>query len=116
VDTFNEILRFKAAWEKEIAAWKPQGRTGLALFNHLFGQVWINARMAAEAAGVSQPTAYKLIDRFVKQGLLVEMTGAKRDRIFLFDAYLKLYRRSDLPSPQPLSRPKHRTDNRKTDH
>ncbi len=28
--------------------------------------------MVAEAAGVSQPTAYKLIDRFVQQGLLVE--------------------------------------------
>ena len=93
VDTFNAILRFKAGWEKEIAAWKPHGRTGLALFNYLFGQVWVNAKMAAEAAGVSQPTAYKLIDRFVEQGLLIEMTGAKRDRIFLFDAYLKLYRR-----------------------
>ncbi len=94
VDTFSQILRFKAHWEKEIASWKPQRRAGLALFEHLFGQVWVNAKMVAEAAGVSQPTAYKLIDRFVQQGLLVEMTGAKRDRLFRFDAYLKLYRRS----------------------
>ena len=94
VDTFSQILRFKAHWEKEIASWKPQRRSGLALFEHLFGQVWVNAKMVAEAAGVSQPTAYKLIDRFVQQGLLVEMTGAKRDRLFRFDAYLKLYRRS----------------------
>lgn len=93
VDTFNETLRFKAQWEKEIASWKPQSQSGLALFEHLFSQVWVNARMVAEAADVSQPTAYKLIDRFVQHGLLVEMTGAKRDRIFRFDAYLKLYRR-----------------------
>ena len=68
--------------------------TALPVFEHLFGQVWVNAKMVAEAAAVSQPTAYKLIDRFVQQGLLVEMTGAKRDRLFRFDAYLKLYRRS----------------------
>jgi hypothetical protein len=35
--------------------------------------------MVAGAAEVSQPTAYKLIDRFMQQGLIVEMTGAKRD-------------------------------------
>lgn len=92
VNTFNEILRFKAHWEKEIAAWKPQAQSGLTLLEFLFGQVWVNAKMVAKATGVSQPTGYKLIERFVEQGLLVEMTGAKRDRIFLFDAYLKLYR------------------------
>jgi Fic family protein len=94
VTTFNEVLKFKANWEKEIAAWKPQAQSGLTLFGFLFGQVWVNAKMVAQATGVSQPTAYKLIERFVQNGLLIEMTGAKRDRIFLFDAYLKLYRRS----------------------
>jgi Fic family protein len=93
VDTFNETLRFKAHWEKTIGAWKPHAQPGLTLLEYLFGQVWVNARMVATATGVSQPTAYKLIERFVKNGLLREMTGAKRDRIFLFDAYLKLYRR-----------------------
>lgn len=96
VETFNKILLFKAHWEKEIGNWKPQSQSGLALFGYLFGQVWVNARMVAEAAGVSQPTAYKLIDRFAQHGLLVEMTGAKRDRIFRFDAYLKLYK--SIPS------------------
>lgn len=92
VETLNQILRFKASWEKEISAWKPQAQSGLALLEFLFGQVWVNAKMVAQAANVSQPTAYKLIDRFVQHGLLLETTGAKRDRIFLFDAYLKLYR------------------------
>jgi Fic family protein len=93
VKTFNEILRFKAHWEKEIAAWKPQAQSGLALLEFLFGQVWVNARMVAEATGVSQPTAYKLIERFIQKKLLVEITGAKRDRLFLFQAYLNLYHR-----------------------
>lgn len=93
VTTFNEVLQFKTHWEKEITGWKPHANSGRALFEFLFGRVWVNAQMVGKAAGVSQPTAYKLIDRFVDVGLLREMTGAKRGRLFLFDPYLKLYRR-----------------------
>jgi hypothetical protein len=52
----------------------------------------VNARMVAAATGLSHPTAYKLTDRFVTRGLLREITGAKRDRLFRFDAYLALFR------------------------
>lgn len=93
VTTFNEVLRFKAYWEAKIAIWKPHATSGLALFQFLFTHVWVNAQMVGTAADVSQPTAYKLIDRFVEQGLLREMTGAKRGRLFLFEPYLKLYHR-----------------------
>ncbi|MEX2607940.1 MAG: Fic family protein [Kiritimatiellia bacterium] len=93
VSTINTILQFKAQREKDISTWKTRSQSGLVLFEFLFGQVWVNAKMVADAVDVSQPTAYKLIDQFVEQGLLQEVTGAKRDRIFLFEAYLKLYRR-----------------------
>lgn len=92
VNTFNEILRFKARWEAEIAGWKSQSKAGHALFQYLFTHVWVNAQMVGQAAGVSQPTAYKLIGRFVEKGLLREVTGAKRDRLFLFEPYLQLYK------------------------
>ena len=94
VNTFNEILRFKARWETEIGGWKPYAASGLTLFQFLFTQVWVNGQMVAKAADVSQPTAYKLIDRFVEKGLLREMTGAKRGRLFLFAPYLEIYNQS----------------------
>ena len=78
VNTFNEILRFKARWETEIGGWKPYAASGLTLFQFLFTQVWVNGQMVAKAADVSQPTAYKLIDRFVEKGLLREMTCQTR--------------------------------------
>lgn len=92
VNTFSEILKFQQHWQATIANWKPQAASGLALFQFLFRQPWVKAQHVANAANVSPPTAYKLIERFVRHGLLKEATGAKRDRIFLFDAYLKLYR------------------------
>jgi hypothetical protein len=36
--------------------------------------------------------AYKLVEHFVEQGLLREITGSKRGKFYLFDPYLKLYR------------------------
>lgn len=94
VETFNEILRVKNHWEKEISAWKPQANSGLALFQYLFTHVWVNTQMVANAAQVSAPTAYRLIGCFVENGLLREITGAKRDRLFLFDPYLNLFQRT----------------------
>jgi hypothetical protein len=93
VSTFNEALRFKSDWETRIAAWKPHATSGLALFQFLFTHIWVNAQMVANAANVSKPTAYKLIDRFVEHGLLRETTGTKRGRRFLFEPYLQLYKR-----------------------
>lgn len=92
VETFDRILKFQAHWEKEIHAWKPQATAGLLLFRHLFTHPWVNAQQVAEAASVSLPTAYKLIERFLAHKLLREITGAKRDRIFLFEPYLQLFR------------------------
>ncbi|MBM3846195.1 MAG: Fic family protein, partial [Verrucomicrobia bacterium] len=92
VETFDRILKFQTHWEKEIHAWKPQGTAGLLLFRHLFTHPWVNAQQVAEAASISLPTAYKLIERFLEQKLLREITGAKRDRIFLFEPYLQLFR------------------------
>lgn len=92
VKTFNDILQFKSHWESEISAWKPHATSGLALFQFLFTHVWVNAQLVSKAADVSAPTAYKLIERFVENGLLREITGAKRDRLFLFDPYLNLFK------------------------
>lgn len=94
VKTFSEILQFKNHWEAEISTWKPHAISGLALFQFLFTHTWVNAQRVCEAVDVSAPTAYKIIDRFVEKGLLREITGAKRDRLFLFDPYLKLFKRS----------------------
>ena len=92
VETFDRILKFQAHWEKEIHAWKPQGTVGLALFRYLFTHTWVNTQQVADAASISLPTASKLIERFLENKLLREITGAKRDRIFLFEPCLQLFR------------------------
>jgi Fic family protein len=93
VETFNEILQFEKHWEGEIQNWKPHAASGLVLFRYLFKIPVVDAKAVAEVSEISPPTAYKLIERFVEEGLLREITGAKRGRLFLFDSYLSLFKR-----------------------
>jgi Fic family protein len=92
VETFNGILQLKNQWETEIGSWKPRTAHGPKLFSYLFAHPYVNAGTVAEVCDVSPATAYSLIDRFVKCGILREITGAKRGKLYLFDPYLKLFR------------------------
>jgi len=41
---------------------------------------------------IDNPTAYRLIDQFTNCGLLREITGAKRGKLYLFQPYLDLFK------------------------
>ncbi|MEM6543766.1 MAG: Fic family protein [Pseudomonadota bacterium] len=92
VETLNRVLKFKSEWEDQIRSWKRMSSAGLALFNDLFQVTYTDATMTAQIADVSPPTAYKLVDRFVENGLLLEVTGARRGKFYRFEPYLALFR------------------------
>ena len=91
VETFNRILQLKHHWDAEIASWKTRSDAG-KLFTHLFTNPWVNAAQVGATCSVSPATAYKLLERFVNCGLLVETTGAKRGKLYLFEPYISLFR------------------------
>ena len=90
--TFDAILKFQRDWEIAIGSWKSQSTSGLSLFKHLFTQPITSAAGVAKAASISNPTAYRLIDQFTNCGLLREITGAKRGKLYLFQPYLDLFK------------------------
>lgn len=92
VETFDRILKFQRHWQETMREWKTQAQSGLTLFHHLFVNLTINANTAMTVCDISLPTAYKLIDRFVENDLLKEITGAKRGKIYVFEPYLDLFR------------------------
>ena len=47
-------------------------------------------------------TANKLIDRFVEHGLLEEVTGLRRNRVFGFEPYLRLFDDAAPPTSEPV--------------
>jgi Fic family protein len=59
---------------------------------YLYQRPVIDAAKAGEVAGVSAASAYKLIADLEQFGILKEVTGAKRGKMYVFEAYMKLFK------------------------
>jgi Fic family protein len=67
------------------------GTNGLKLISALFQQPLINVKRVADVVDVTFPTANRLVARFEELGLLREVTGQRRSRLFRYDPYLQLF-------------------------
>jgi Fic family protein len=72
------------------------GANGLKLLSMLFQRPLVNVNVVSRDVGVSFPTANRLVARFQELGLLREVTGQRRSRLFRYEPYLKLF---DEPEP-----------------
>lgn len=73
------------------------GVNGLRLHDLLFDRPLVNVNLVKDSLGVSFATANGLVKAFEDIGLLSEITGGRRGRIFSYDSYLALLR-DDSPT------------------
>lgn len=71
------------------------GVNDLALLDRLFTQPLVNAKWVSQAVGVTPATANSILARFERTGLLREITGQARNRVFRYDQYLRLFDQID---------------------
>lgn len=64
---------------------------GTRLLEYLFSQAYLNIEMASQFLAISYPTARKAIYRFVDLGLLNEVTGNKRHKVYRYEPYFSLF-------------------------
>jgi Fic family protein len=74
------------------------GLNGVRLLDFLFDRPLVNVNLVKESLEVSFATANNLVSEFERSGLLREITGGRRGRIFRYDSYLALLR-EDEPAP-----------------
>jgi Fic family protein len=67
------------------------GANGLKLLSSLFRQPLVNVNRVSDEVEVSFPTANRLVARFEELGLLREVTGQRRSRMFRYEPYLALF-------------------------
>jgi Fic family protein len=63
----------------------------LKLMDYLFEQPVINVKAAQEWLGVSFPAAGRIVSDLQNTGVLTEITGGRRNRMFRFVRYLDLF-------------------------
>lgn len=92
IETFKTIieLRQKVEYHDILALGK---KTSLAqkFLHYLYSKPIVDSRETSEHLSVNPSTAHRLIEDFIKLGILEEVTGYKRNRVFVFEEYLQLF-------------------------
>ena len=92
IETFQEILKLKENIESErIVKLGKKIPNAKRLIKYLYSEPIISADMVAKFLEVSPATANSIIQDFAKLGILNEITGGKRYRLFGFTEYMNLF-------------------------
>lgn len=93
VDTLDKIIKLKKAIEEErILLMGRRAKQGMILFHQLFSQPVLAIKEVETITGLSRKAANDLVAAFVEKSILKENTGYQRNRVFIFDEYMRLFR------------------------
>lgn len=92
IQTFKSIIKLRSEAEHKIISLGKKQVLAKSFLQYLYSTPITDAADAAMALGIYVSTALRLMDDFIKLKILVEVTGFKRNRIFAFDDYIKLFR------------------------
>jgi len=67
------------------------GDNALRLLSALFQRPLLTVNLAARILGTTYPTASRLVSRLEDLGILVEITGRRRSRIYRYEPYVRLF-------------------------
>lgn len=92
IQTFQNIIKLRDETERQklITLGRKQSEAQ-RLLNELYKQPIMHGSQIAETMGVHPSTANRMIADFVKLGILTELTGYKRNRIYAFEPYIRLF-------------------------
>jgi Fic family protein len=79
------------------------GLNGMRLLDLLYDRPLVNVNLVKDKLDVAFVTANGLVGQFVDAGVLREITGGRRRRVFRYDAYLALLREEE-PGPSAAGR------------
>ena len=93
IQVFKDILALKQRLEREVLPHFSTRRQENAqtLMQYLYQAPLVNIKIVANMLGTKTNTAAALVNDFVKHGILVELTGKRRNRTFWFAEYVYIF-------------------------
>ena len=90
--TLSDVLELKARLESNINSnFGKRSNNAIMLLQYLFKKPVVHVNQVKEITNSTYKTANDLVTEFVAKGILKEVTGQSRNRVFVFDEYLKLF-------------------------
>ena len=94
VKTFQDILSLKQEMDAIVVSFGKKAHNASKLLDYLYQRPIISISDIIEPLEVSKPTANSLVKEFEEKGILKEITGYERNKLFAFDRYLSIYSQS----------------------
>ena len=93
VETLSSILEFKNETENLIrGTYRTRSTNAIIVFHRLLENPYTTIDQVASLCGITFTSASTLVKLLVKDGLLFEITGQSRNRLFVCEQYLNLFR------------------------
>jgi Fic family protein len=93
--TFEKIIALRQRSEHKIMGLGKRAKIGQELLKHLYSQPIMNAKQMSERLDITYASASTLAKSLEEIGIFKEITGFKRNRLFLFGEYLDLFSRTE---------------------
>lgn len=92
IATFDGILRLQKETDAKIQSLGSRAVNAQKVAEYLYQRPVLNAENVRKITGLSMPSAYNLIKDLEALGILTEITGGQRSRVYEFKDYLNLFR------------------------
>jgi len=93
VSTLDKIINLKASIEREkILMMGKRAKQGSIFLHALFSKPVVTIKDVQNITGLSPKAANDLVKAFFAEGILKETTGYQRNRVFVFEDYLRMFR------------------------
>lgn len=91
-DKFTRIMELRASYAQRILSLGRRVKNADRLLSALYADPAVSVNAVAALLSISVPNANKLVADLVELGILKEITGFNRNRIFVLDEYVKIFR------------------------
>jgi Fic family protein len=92
IQTFDGILQLQKQIDAKIQAMGSRAGNAQKVMHYIYQKPVISASKISEVTHLSPATSYKLIADFERLGILVEITGSLRGKLYIFKDYLDYFK------------------------
>lgn len=91
--TFEEIIELRKRYEKKILTFGRRTKLAHELLLQLFSNPAVSVARIGKQLNISTSSAHRLANELEQVGILKEITGFSRNRVFILHEYIELFKR-----------------------
>lgn len=92
IKTFKGILELQGEYDTNILTLGSRAKNAQRLLRFMYAEPITNVNRVVEKLNMNYPTANRLLKSLTELGILKETTGHSRNRLFVLEKYLNLFR------------------------